>query len=327
MIRFAADAVTGDPPMAAPTLGQSWDTRILVGPLAVGGDAYDLPTGKPKLIGHMRNREYLPHLMRFAQRDPNATGQLVMAAVVHGGRAMGSSPSAMELMQLYGDGPCLYGYLAGKPRGNSDPTGLFFPSPTDLVGSAIMVGFRGLRGGLEGLTQQYAANMEDDIDWAMDWSRKDNEHSRLSDKWVGDSFMDGMYGGLEDGINDVLSDFSYGLWPEGGPAGPVMAGATPSAGGKDALAVAKIIVEDSKTKIVHLYKSGDHAGPTHFHVYSNGQRPTRIGPNGRPLNTKADRELTNAEKKLVMDNLPKIKKSIKLIQKWIRKQPWPKLRR
>jgi hypothetical protein len=117
----------------------------------------------------------------------------------------------MQLESLFGDGPNLHGYLAGRPRGNSDPTGLFMAG--DLFASGVMVGVRGLRGGLEGMTEQYAANLEDDLDWAMDWSRPDNDYSRLSSTWVGQSFMDGMYGGLIDGLNDAVSDMTWGAWP------------------------------------------------------------------------------------------------------------------
>jgi hypothetical protein len=93
----------------------------------------------------------------------------------------------------------------------------------DLVASAAMVGVRGLRGGLEGMTEQYAANLEDDLDWAMDWSRPDNDYSRLSSTWVGQSFMDGMYGGLIDGLNDAVSDMTWGAWPTGEDGGPAVA--------------------------------------------------------------------------------------------------------
>jgi hypothetical protein len=165
IIRFAADVAQGDVEPVVPALGQTWDTRVLVPPQA-WGNGYDLPAGKAKLIGHMRNRVCLPRLMRFAQRDPNATGQLVMAAVMHSGQSMSAHPGGMQLESLFGDGPNLHGYLAGRPRGNSDPTGLFMAG--DLVASAAMVGVRGLRGGLEGMTEQYAANLEDDLDWAMD---------------------------------------------------------------------------------------------------------------------------------------------------------------
>ena len=136
VIRFVAEAASGDAVSAAPALGQSWDTRVLVEP-QVAGAGFDLPTGKPKIIGHMRNREYLPHLMRFAQRDPNATGQLVMAAVEFGGKAMANDASAIDLMQLYGDGASLYAYLGGNPRSHSDPNGLnvFALSPGAVPGA------------------------------------------------------------------------------------------------------------------------------------------------------------------------------------------------
>jgi hypothetical protein len=225
IIRFAADVDRGDVEPVVPALGQTWDTRVLVPPQA-WGNGYDLPSGKAKLIGHVRNRVYLPRLMRFAQRDPNATGQLVMAAVMHSGQSMSAHPGGMQLESLFGDGPNLHGYLAGRPRGNSDPTGLFMAG--DLFASGVMVGVRGLRGGLEGMTEQYAVNLEDDLDWAMDWSRPDNDYSRLSSTWVGQSFMDGMYGGLIDGLNDAVSDMTWGAWPSGqGLASASVAANTP----------------------------------------------------------------------------------------------------
>ena len=122
IIRFAADVAQGDVEPVVPALGQTWDTRVLVPPQA-WGNGYDLPSGKAKLIGHMRNRVYLPRLMRFAQRDPNATGQLVMAAVSHSGGTMDGSIEPLRIETLYGDGPSLYGYLSGRPRGRSDPLG------------------------------------------------------------------------------------------------------------------------------------------------------------------------------------------------------------
>lgn len=78
-----------------------------------------------------------------------------------------------------------------------------------------MVGVRGLRGGLEELTSQYAENMEDDLDWAIDWSRPDDDYSRLSSKWVGNALMDGMTRGATGALNDAMSDMTFGLWPGG----------------------------------------------------------------------------------------------------------------
>ena len=231
--RFAAEATSGDAVSAAPALGQFWDAGVLVEP-QVAGAGFDLPTGKPKIIGHMRNREYLPHLMRFAQRDPNATGQLVAVAAARSGRNSSiASPAAMNPEMLYLDGPNLFGYLGGQPRGRADPSGLLIShDPRDLVTSAVMVGVRGLRGGLENMIANYAANMEADLDWAMDWSQADNAHSRMENTWVGEAFSEGMSAGVSGALNDAFSDMTWGLWPGGddseeGGGGPAMAAGGP----------------------------------------------------------------------------------------------------
>jgi hypothetical protein len=45
--------------------------------------------------------------------------------------------------------------------------------------------------------------MEDDIDWAMDWSQPDDWHSRLDGSWVGETFREGMW----EGASEALLDF------------------------------------------------------------------------------------------------------------------------
>jgi len=96
-----------------------------------------------------------------------------------------------------------------------------------------MIGMRGVRGGLENMTAEYAANMEDDLDWAMDWSRPDNDYSRLSNTWVAQSFADGMRGGFGAGLNEAMSDLSFGLVggeeEDGGPVARAGKGAAVSA--------------------------------------------------------------------------------------------------
>jgi len=147
-----------------------------------------------------------------------------MQAVLHSGRSLDAAGSALDLAAMFGDGGNLYAYLGANPRGRSDPLGLFFTSPADLVGHAVMIGMRGVRGGLENMTAEYAANMEDDLDWAMDWSRPDNDYSRLSNTWVAQSFAEGMRGGFGAGLNAAMSDLSFGLvGGEEGDGGPVMA--------------------------------------------------------------------------------------------------------
>ena len=75
-----------------------------------------------------------------------------MQGMLHSGRSLDAAGSALDLAAMFGDGGNLYGYLGGNPRGRSDPLGLFFTSPADLVGHAVMIGMRGVRGGLENMT-------------------------------------------------------------------------------------------------------------------------------------------------------------------------------
>jgi len=216
ILRFAADVAQGDVEPVVPALGQTWDTRVLVPPQA-WGNGYDLPSGKAKLIGHMRNRVYLPRLMRFAQRDPNATGQLVMAAVSHSGGTMDGSIEPLRIETLYGDGPSLYGYLSGRPRGRSDPLGLNGPIesvPDEYTGEDAFNDFSDamglaspllgpadfIRGALSSLVEEYAANQEWDVEWAMDWSMPDDAHTRGDNKWVVAAIGRGLYGAFDIGI-------------------------------------------------------------------------------------------------------------------------------
>jgi len=168
------------------------------------------------VIGHMRNRVYEPFTGRFLQRDMNATASVVLGAAGHSGRAMSAAVSAFDGMALYGDGASLYGYLGGSPRGRRDELGLRFGA--DLLGEAIMFGVRGVRGGLEGMTGEYAANQEYDLDWALDWSQPDDRHSRGNNDWVQASFNEGMLGGFLDAFDDL----TYGVFAES-EVGPAMA--------------------------------------------------------------------------------------------------------
>ena len=59
----------------------------------------------------------------------------------------------------------------------------------------------------------------------------------------------------------------------------------------------------------------DHGHPVHLHVYGGG-RPTKIGPNGKPV--KSCPELSHTQSKAVAALLPEIKYVIKKIQKWIK---------
>jgi len=50
------------------------------------------------------------------------------------------------------------------------------------------------------MTAEYAANMEDDLDWAMDWSRSDSEYSRNDNRWVTDAISRGLRNAFNIGI-------------------------------------------------------------------------------------------------------------------------------
>gem|GEM_PF-3914016 len=81
-----------------------------------------------------------------------------------------------------------------------------------------------LTSGLSSMTMQYAAQQEADLDWAMDWSAPDHGHSRLDNKWVTLSFLEGV--GEHFGIDWMWNGRAGGS----GGDGPAMAGV--AGGGK-----------------------------------------------------------------------------------------------
>jgi hypothetical protein len=164
----------------------------------------------------MRNRVYSPTLGRFMQRDPNATSMVLIESAAMHGQGIGAAVAAISPDAMYGDGHNLYQYLGSNPWQRFDALGLNW---AELAGDALVAGIRGVRGGLAAMTSEYAANMEADLDWAMDWSLPDDVHSRTQNDWVSESFRRGMIAGF----NDALSDASYGLWPSSEEQGIALA--------------------------------------------------------------------------------------------------------
>jgi hypothetical protein len=186
-----------------------------------------------RVVYHMRNRVYDPGPSgatagRFIQRDPNASG-----AVLYGGGGVGglgshgAAPVAMvtglDLAGHVGDGVNTYGYLRGRMRGAGDPSGLVV---TDLVDTAVQVAVGGLRGGLGAMIGQYAMALEDNVDWATDWSQGDGAHSYQSSDWVMRSFADGMVQGAMEALDptggllvDMLSGGEELVMAGGGAVG------------------------------------------------------------------------------------------------------------
>ncbi|MBL8762575.1 MAG: hypothetical protein JNL50_14870 [Phycisphaerae bacterium] len=80
-----------------------------------------------RIVYNVRNRTYEPSTQRWLQRDPNATGQVVLGSVASHGQAAttpSGAVSAVELASLYGDGMSLYEYLGSEPVSRRDALGL-----------------------------------------------------------------------------------------------------------------------------------------------------------------------------------------------------------
>jgi RHS repeat-associated protein len=86
------------------------------------GDPLAAGTSGTPIFCYNRNRVYLPHLGRFAQADMNASGTLISMGALS--RIGDIDPDA-----LYGDGMCLYAYLASSPLRHVDPSGLSAEEP------------------------------------------------------------------------------------------------------------------------------------------------------------------------------------------------------
>jgi hypothetical protein len=77
----------------------------------------------------------------------------------------------------------------------------------------------------------------------------------------------------------------------------------------------QIIVKENGISIVHYYPN-DHGNPAHLHVKGGGEN-TKIGPQGKPV--KGHPTLSPKQAGVIKENLQNIKKSIKQIQKELRK--------
>jgi hypothetical protein len=144
--------------------------------------------------------------------------------VPHSGRRVTVDVIGADLGALVTDGVALYQYCRTDPLNRRDPAGLFVSGLVEFGADVLVVGVRGVRGGLEGMTTAYARNMEGDLDWAMDWSMPDDMYSRASsNQWIDDSWTAGFMGGLEAGLQDLASSMTYGLYPGSEETGPAMA--------------------------------------------------------------------------------------------------------
>ena len=76
------------------------------------------------------------------------------------------------------------------------------------------------------------------------------------------------------------------------------------------------IINENGVKIEYYYPN-DHGNPVHLHVKGGGNS-TKIGPNGKPV--KGNPSLSPKQQKVVNNNIDLIKKTIKKLQKEIKKR-------
>jgi hypothetical protein len=253
------------------------------------------------LAPSLARAEYSPSLGRFLQRDPNATGQPVMldAQWFHG-RAPSTLVPGMDIEEHYRDGMNTYQYVKSNPLTNSDPLGLFvMPGPSDFI-----------TGALQSLVEEYSMRLDFDVDWATDWNAADDWHSRLDNSWVTLAIGRGLYNAFD--ISIPGTDIGFNPLD-------AFASASGGTGGTPRVLPPSTIVNSNGVRIVHFYHSNDHR-PAHVHVYSDGNKPTRVGPMGRPLDA-TDRPLTSKESAVFKSHRFEINKTIRSIQRWMKGQP------
>ena len=123
------------------------------------------------------NRVLLSRYGRWAQRDPNASGQL-LRGLWHEGMSAMPGLTVGELASLVGDGHNLFAFGRNDPLNTTDPSGLFgfisavmtgaemFDTMTGVMDNAEM----GLRHGFESVTGviDYNEALLDAVAWALD---------------------------------------------------------------------------------------------------------------------------------------------------------------
>jgi hypothetical protein len=59
-----------------------------------------------------------------------------------------------------------------------------------------------ITGALQALVEDYSANLEFDVEWAMDLALPDDDHSRLDNSWIWLALGRGLYNAFEIGFGD-----------------------------------------------------------------------------------------------------------------------------
>ena len=126
-------------PVVAETLTDNLPSAVTEAQAAAAGrighqglffERYDAGPDEPGIaanaagIYYNRARFYTPYLGRFLQKDMNAAGLPVVAALAFNAAAMDAFLDAFDAQSHYGDGLNLYAYLGSNPIGRWDPLGL-----------------------------------------------------------------------------------------------------------------------------------------------------------------------------------------------------------
>ncbi len=164
-------------------------------------------------VYHVRNRAMMPRHGRWLQRDPNASGVVVHGALAYHGGRIGAGADGFDLSSLHRDGFSLQQYVGSNGWRNGDPLGLYnlddgydpeeaLEDVNDILSllSPVPTPVDFIRGMASALVGDYSANLDFDVDWAMDWSLSDDDHSRTDNTWVALSLGRGLYDAFEIGL-------------------------------------------------------------------------------------------------------------------------------
>ncbi len=142
-----------------------------------GSQVGDTPRLVPfaQLVYHNRNRSYNPQLGRFLQADPNASGMVVHGDIDFHGEVPFTSRTQINLQQRLADGANLFQYLGSAPSDNADPLGLYmWGDNLDTLHSGATAFLLA-----DMLVDTHRFVQDELIDWALDWSRGDDEADPL----------------------------------------------------------------------------------------------------------------------------------------------------
>jgi len=140
-------------PVVAETLTDNLPSAVTEAQAAAAGrighqglffERYDSGADEPGIaanaagIYYNRARFYTPYLGRFLQKDMNAAGLPIVAALAFNAAALDAFLDAFDAQNHYGDGLNLYAYVGSNPVGRRDPSGLVydpFEDVDDVIGA------------------------------------------------------------------------------------------------------------------------------------------------------------------------------------------------